>query len=55
LVAASAAAPFAVLAQGGDLHIAILSGLACLATPAAAIEAMMGLARAALAIGPADR
>jgi len=55
LAGASIAAPFAVLWQGGDLHVAILAALACLATPSAAIEAMTGLARAALAICPPDR
>ena len=45
LGAAAVAAPFAVLAQGADLHVAIAAGLACLASPSAAIEAMMGVAR----------
>lgn len=40
--------PFVVLAQGGDLSLALLSCAAVLATPGAAIEAMMGLARVAL-------
>jgi hypothetical protein len=55
LVAASAAAPVAVFAQGGDLHVALLAALACLATPGAAIEAMMGLARLALSVAPPPR
>ena len=55
LGAASVAAPVAVLGQGGDLHVALLASLACLATPGAAIEAMMGLARLALAIVPPPR
>jgi hypothetical protein len=55
LVAASVAAPVAVLCQGGDVHVALLASLACLATPAAAIEAMMGLARLALAMVPPPR
>ena len=55
LVAASFAAPVAVLWQGGDVHVALLASLACLATPAAAIEAMMGLARLALAVAPPPR
>jgi hypothetical protein len=53
--AASAAAPVAVLGQGGTLQVAILAALACLATPGAAIEAMMGLARLALAVAPPPR
>lgn len=52
LVAASVAAPVAVLVQGGDLHVALLSSLVCLGTPGAAIEAMSGLARLALATVP---
>jgi hypothetical protein len=55
LGAATVAAPVAVLAQGGDLHAALVAALACLATPGAAIEAMLGLARAALAIVPPGR
>jgi hypothetical protein len=55
LAAASVAAPVAVMWQGGDLHVALLASLACLATPAAAIEAMMGLARLALAMVPPSR
>ena len=55
LAAASAAAPLAVLGQGGTLQVAILAALACLATPGAAIEAMMGLARLALAVAPPPR
>jgi hypothetical protein len=46
---ASAAAP---LAQGGDLHTALLAGLLCLALPSLAIEAMGGLGRALLAVQP---
>lgn len=52
LGAASAAAPLAVLGQGGTMQVAILAALACLATPGAAIEAMLGLARLALAVAP---
>ena len=52
LVAASVAAPFAVLLQGGDMHVALLAMLACMATPGAAIEAMAGVARLALAAAP---
>jgi hypothetical protein len=52
---ASLAAPVAVLAQGGGLHLAILAGFTCLATPGAAIEAMLGLARAALSITTPER
>lgn len=53
LSAAALAAPFAVLAQGGDAHTATLAGLACLGSPGAAIEAMLGLARLLLlAQGP---
>lgn len=55
LVAAALAAPVAVLAQGGDLHVALLASLVCLATPAGAIEAMLGLARLALATNPPER
>ncbi|MEN0072762.1 hypothetical protein [Roseicella sp. DB1501] len=55
LGAAALAAPPAVLIQGGDLHVALLASLACLATPGAAIEAMMGLARLALAVVPPPR
>ncbi len=42
---AALAAPFAVLGQGADAHAAIAAGIACLASPSAAIEAMMGVAR----------
>jgi hypothetical protein len=55
LVAASLAAPFAVLAQGGSPQVAALAALACLATPGAAIEAMLGLARLALAVATPPR
>ena len=55
LAAAAAAAPAAVLGQGGTLQVAVLAALACLATPGAAIEAMMGLARLALAVAPPPR
>ncbi|MCB4823447.1 hypothetical protein [Roseicella aerolata] len=55
LAAAALAAPFAVLGQGGNLHLAVLAALACLATPGAAIEAMTGLARLALAVVPPSR
>ncbi len=52
LGAAALAAPFAVLAQGADLHLAIAAGLACLVSPTAAIEAMMGVARLAQLAAP---
>ncbi|MFC7475746.1 hypothetical protein ACFQS7_15340 [Dankookia sp. GCM10030260] len=55
LAAASAAAPLAVLGQGGTLQVALLAALACLATPGAAIEAMLGIARLALAVAPPPR
>ena len=55
LAAAAAAAPAAVLGQGGTLQVAVLAALACLATPGAAIEAMTGLARLALAVTPPPR
>jgi hypothetical protein len=55
LVAAAVAAPFAVLAQGGAPHDAAFAALACLATPSAAIEAMLGLARMALGAVPPGR
>jgi hypothetical protein len=45
LGAVALAAPALVLGQGGDWHAAVVAGLACLATPSAAIEAMLGLAR----------
>jgi hypothetical protein len=41
-------APVVVLAQGGDWALALLAFPAVLAVPGAAIEAMLGLARAAL-------
>jgi len=52
--AALLAAP-AVLAQGADLELALLASLACLATPGAAIEAVLGIARLALAVAPPGR
>jgi len=52
LGAAALAAPFAVLSQGADLHVAIAAGLACLVSPSAAIEAMMGVARLAQLAAP---
>ncbi|CAA9255044.1 MAG: hypothetical protein AVDCRST_MAG27-2774 [uncultured Craurococcus sp.] len=52
LGAAALAAPFAVLSQGADLHLAIAAGLACLVSPTAAIEAMMGVARLAQLAAP---
>ena len=55
LAGASVAAPVAVLLQGGDLHVALLAALVCLATPGAAIEAMLGLARLSLAVAPPSR
>ncbi|WP_158287555.1 hypothetical protein [Falsiroseomonas bella] len=48
LVASALATPLVVLNQGGDLHFAILSGLVVLSLPGAAIESMVGVARAAL-------
>ena len=39
------AAPCAVLLQGGDAHTAILAALVTLASPCAAIEAMLAVAR----------
>jgi len=48
LVLLALLSPFVVLAQGGDLPLALLSCAAVMATPGAAIEAMMGLARVAL-------
>ena len=47
---AALSAPFAVLGQGGDAHTAMLAGIACLASPCLAIEAMQGLARLALLV-----
>jgi hypothetical protein len=55
LAAAAAAAPAAVLGQGGTVQVAVLAALACLASPGAAIEAMLGLARLALAVAPPPR
>jgi hypothetical protein len=50
---AALAAPCAVLMQGGDGHTAILAALVTLASPGAAIEAMLALARLTAAIrGP---
>ena len=46
---AAAAAPAALLAQGGDVEVALLAPLACLAAPGLAIEAIRGVARLALA------
>ena len=37
-----------VLAQGGDWPLALLAGAAVMAVPGAAVDAMLGLARAAL-------
>jgi hypothetical protein len=48
LVALSLLAPVAVLAQDGGWPLALLSCPAVLAVPGAAIEMMLGLARAAL-------
>ena len=45
LYAASLAAPAIVLGQGGAWHTALLSCPATLATPAIALEAMLGIAR----------
>jgi hypothetical protein len=50
LLSTALAAPFAVLGQGGEWHTAVLAALACLATPGAAIEAMLGLGRLAARI-----
>jgi len=44
----SVLAPVVVLMQGGDWPLALLSCPAVLAVPGAAIEMMLGLARAAL-------
>jgi len=52
---AAAAAPASLLAQGGDLHGALLAALACLAAPGLAIGAMLRLARLAMATVPAPR
>jgi hypothetical protein len=46
--------PPIVLAQGGDWHLALLSCAAVLAAPGAALEAMLGLARAAFWISGQD-
>ena len=48
LCALALLSPFVVLAQGGDWPLALLSCPAVLAAPGAAVEMMMGLARAAL-------
>lgn len=49
------AAPGAVLLQGGDAHTAALAALVTLASPCAAIEAMLALARVTGAIrGPIE-
>lgn len=45
LALASLIAPAIVLGQGGGWHTALLSCPATLATPAIAVEAMLGLAR----------
>ena len=50
LCAISLAAPVLVLGQGGDWHAAVVAGIACLATPGAAIEATLGLARLTIRI-----
>ena len=55
LGAAALAAPPLVLAQGGDAAAAWLAAFAVLGTPAAAIEAMLGLARLVLAVEGARR
>ena len=55
LGAAALLAPVAVLCQGGDGSLAMLAALACLATPGAAIEAMLGVARMALAMVEPER
>ena len=48
-------APVAVLAQGGGWPLALLSCLAVLGVPGAALEMMLGLARAALWIEGSGR
>jgi uncharacterized membrane protein len=50
LGAAAVAAPFAVLGQGADAHVAAAAALACLASPPAAIEAVLGIARLTLRV-----
>jgi uncharacterized membrane protein len=52
LGAAALAAPFAVLGQGADLHLAVVACLACLASPPAAIETVLGVARLAQLAAP---
>lgn len=47
LSAVALAAPLCVLDQGGSLHAALFAGLAVLAVPGVAIEAMAGVARLA--------
>lgn len=44
-----------VLAQGGDWPLALLAGAAVLAVPGAALEAVLGLARATLWLQGGDR
>ncbi len=47
--------PPIVLSQGGDWHLALLSFAAVLAAPGAALEMMLGLARATLWIAGGNR
>ena len=54
LVLLALLSPPIVLAQGGDWHLALLSFAAVLATPGAALEAMLGLARAAMWVVGSD-
>jgi len=55
LAAAALAALFAMLGQGADMHVALVAALACLASPPAAIEAVLGVARLALLASPPRR
>jgi len=55
LFGAALAAPAFVLGQGGEWQVAVLAALACLASPGAAIEAMLGLARLAAWVEGGDR
>lgn len=48
LVLLALLSPPIVLSQGGDWHLALLSFCAVVAAPGAALEAVLGLARAAL-------
>jgi uncharacterized membrane protein len=55
LAAAALAAPIAMLWQGADMHVAVAAALACLASPSAAIEAILGVARLTLLASPPQR